>query len=164
MGGAPNRLMPAKHGGYVRTQKGLALRDRGVQRIAAKIREECPWIKPQHMPLLRRYCELERRATRINAYLNLIGEINNEGEPRRLLDEHRKTALAQAQIASALGLTPASEAAIKAEGRFTAFDVTDAVAERVVEIGKGRAQAGQEAVDDGNHRRERERGTGPASA
>lgn len=164
MGGAPNRLMPKKHGAYVKTEKGLALRDRGVQRKAVEIRDACPWLKEQHLPLLRRYCELNRRATRINAYLNLIGDIDHQGNPRPLLDMHRRLALAQATIAAQLGLTPASEALINANSGHSAFDVTDAVAERVVEIGKERTQAAEEVAGDAEHGRERERGTRPAPA
>jgi hypothetical protein len=154
-GGKPGRPMPKKHGAFVKTAKGLALRDRGVQRAAVDVRRACPWLKEQHLPLLRRYCELNRRATRINAYLNLIGDIDHEGNPRPLLDMHRRLALAQASIAAQLGLTPASEALIRADSGHSAYDVTDAVAERVVEIGKGRTQTGQEAAGDGEHGHER---------
>jgi len=74
----------------------------------------------------------------------MIGEVNSAtGDPRRLMDELRKVALAQATIGAQLRFSPASRAAVRAGDDDRAeIDVTDTVAARVVEIGKGRAQTG----------------------
>jgi hypothetical protein len=118
MGGAPNRLMPAKHGLFIKSPKGLKLRDRSVQRIVRQVRELCDWIKPCDVPLLRRWAELEIHALRIHAFLKLVGDVNQAGDPRSLLDAHRKIALAQASIGAQLGLSPASRRQLQASGEY----------------------------------------------
>jgi hypothetical protein len=125
-------------GYYVKSPKGLKLRDRSVQRIVAQMRELCDWIEPCDLPLLRRWAELEIHASRVHGFLKLIGDVNQQGDPRRLLDDLRKIALAQAAIGAQLGFSPASRAALHQPGGRRAIDVTDTVARRVVEISKGR--------------------------
>ena len=138
-------------GFYVKSPAGLKLRDRSVQRIVGQMRAECSWIRSCDLPLLRRWAELEIHATRLHAFLKIIGEVNSTtGEPRRLMDELRKVALAQAAIGAQLRFSPASRAAVRATtDERDEIDVTDTVAERVVEIGKSRTQTGGEASDDG---------------
>jgi hypothetical protein len=152
--GRPKGSGHALTGLYVKSPKGLKLRDRSVQRIVAQMRELCDWIEPCDLPLLRRWAELEIHASRVHGFLKLIGDVNSQGEPRRLLDELRKIALAQAAIGSQLGFSPASRTGLRQPGGRTERDVTDTVANRVVEIGKGRAQSGGGAADDGTRGRE----------
>src|SRR6266851_3953732 len=113
--GRPKGSGHAMTGYYVKSPAGLKLRDRSVQRIVAQMREECGWIRACDLPLLRRWAELEIHATRLHAFLKMIGEVNSAtGEPRRLMDELRKVALAQAALGAHLRFSPASRAAVRA--------------------------------------------------
>ena len=133
-GGRPKGSGRAMTGYYTKSPKGLKLMDRLVQKIVAKMRELCDWLEPCDLPLLRRWAELELHATRINGFLKIIGEVNSTtGEPRRLLDEHRKVALAQATIGAQLGLSPASRMAIKVNGTRAAFDLPGSMARAATE-------------------------------
>jgi hypothetical protein len=131
--GRPKGSNHAMTGLYVKSPKGLKLRDRSVQRIVAKMRELCPWIEMQDLPLLRRWAEIELHASRIHAFLKLIGEVNNQGDPRRLINELRMLAQTQASIGAQLGLSPASRMAIKATGTRAAFDLPGSMARAATE-------------------------------
>ena len=87
------------------------------------MRALCPWIEGADLPLLRRWCELERHSSFVHAALSKFGIINGEGEARRLLDEHRKLALAQSAIGAELGLSPSARMQIKASGTRAPFDL-----------------------------------------
>ncbi len=143
-------------GFYSKSEKGLRLRDRSVVRIVSKMRELCPWIEPPDLPLLRRWAEIEHHATRIHAFLKIIGEVNSAtGDPRRLVNELRMLAQAQASIGAQLGLSPASRMAIKADGSRAAFDLPAEMLKNVTEIGESRAAEraarNKGSGDDGTH-------------
>jgi len=126
--GRPRGSGHAMTGFYVKSPKGVKLRDRSVQRIVAKVRELCPWLESQDLPLVRRWAELEYHASRLHAYLRVLGEVNGQAEPRRLLDELRKLGLAQAALSDRLGLNPAARMTIKAHGAHAALDLAAAFA------------------------------------
>jgi hypothetical protein len=135
--GRPKGSGHAMTGYYVKSPNGLKLRDRSVQRIVAKMRELCPWIETPDLPLLRRWAELELHASRIHAFLKIIGEVNSAGDPRRLVNELRMLAQAQASLGAQLGLSPASRMAIKADGTRAAFDLPGSMARAATETTDG---------------------------
>src|SRR5215469_12101973 len=101
------KLAPTKPNLYVRAKPGLVLRDEKVRRLLRKLRIACPWIEDGDTPIARRYCELEVLISQVYAYIRGTSVINQSGEVRRAVDEHRKLTMAQAHLAGLLGLTPA---------------------------------------------------------
>jgi hypothetical protein len=146
MGDKDNQLArPAKYGLYVRARPGLILRDERVRRLKRKLYVECPWLTVADDPMARRFCELQVLIEQVYAFIRTTGVLNPAGDVKIAVDSHRKLTLAQATIANALGLTPASRTALKL-GRNVEFDlaavyaaVPDEVIKNAVEIGESRA-------------------------
>jgi hypothetical protein len=144
----------ARTGLYVKGANGRRLRDQRVRRLVQKMREAMPWLKePEFLPACRAWAEFEILSGIVFAELRR-GVVNKGGEARRLLNDYRLLRQTQLAYSREIGLTPAAKDALHQPGGRTEHDVTDTVAERVVEIGKGRAQTGGEAVDDGIRGRE----------
>jgi hypothetical protein len=62
---------------------------------------------------MRGWAELEVLSATVFAWLLKLNVLNSEGEPRKLLDQHRQMKLAQLSYETALGLTPLSRAQLK---------------------------------------------------
>jgi hypothetical protein len=127
-----------KTGLYVRAAPGLKLRDRKVTRLAVKVRAVLPWLEPADWPTVRAWCELEYLAGQVYAALRTYGVVNPSGEARRLLDDYRRLRQVQLQYATALGMSPAARMAIRANGTRAAFDLSEPVTSRAVEISEAR--------------------------
>jgi len=140
----------ARTGLYVRGGNGIKLRDLKVRRLLRKLRGACPWIEPSDMPLARRWCELEVLCSIAYAALRDEGPMNEKGDGRRLLDDYRKLALAQASIGRELGLSPAARQALKASRDNGAFDlaaqiVEDGAADGAIAVSELRKRAASES-------------------
>jgi hypothetical protein len=44
---------------YVRSYRGVQLRDERIKRLLHKLRTVCPWLKVSDVPIARRFCELK---------------------------------------------------------------------------------------------------------
>jgi hypothetical protein len=145
----------ARTGLYVKGANGRRLRDQRVRRLVQKMRDAMPWLDDAaFLPACRAWAEFEILSSIVFAELRRGGVVNKGGEARRLLNDYRLLRQTQLGYERELGMTPAAKDALHQPGGRTERDVTDTVAERVVEIGKGRAQTGGEAVDDGIRGRE----------
>jgi hypothetical protein len=59
---APNinrKKRPIRHGGYVHSANALKVRAEKVSALVSKAADAMPWLRPEHWPLLRQWCELE---------------------------------------------------------------------------------------------------------
>lgn len=84
--------------------------------------EAMPWIRPEHIPLVRQWCELEEiRRAMFAGIVQLPGtgiiRIDAKAQEvsvRRLVHDHRQIAQTQLLLENALLMTPASRAALSA--------------------------------------------------
>src|SRR5439155_17989797 len=53
------QLAPVRSTIYVKAPAGRQLRDRAVQRLAAKLRQALSWLTPSDLPAARAWCEIE---------------------------------------------------------------------------------------------------------
>jgi hypothetical protein len=126
--------LPIKHGLYLRAKPGIRLRDKKVERLARKVRQEVPWLEPADWPAVRAWAEMEYLCGQVYAALRVVGVLNQQGEARRLLHDYRQMRQAQAVYAAALGMTPAARMAIKASGTRAALDLAAAMAAEDTEV------------------------------
>jgi hypothetical protein len=87
------------------------------------------------------------------AWLLKLNVLNSEGEPRRLLSEHRQMKLAQLQYETALGMTPLSRATLKLNTTRAAFDLPAEMIANVNSVGESRRrerEASAKSHDDEN--------------
>jgi len=142
---------PTKTGLHVRARAGLQLRDERVRRLKRKLYVLAPWLTEADDPMARRFCELQVLIEQVYAWIRATGVVSEAGEVKGPVDAHRRLTLAQAQIANALGLTPASRTQLKLSSRGV-FDLPSAMIEQVTEIGESRAaeraQRAQESKAD----------------
>jgi hypothetical protein len=108
---------------FVRSKKGVRLRDLTVYRLVKKMRAAMPWLEDSDEPTCRGWAQLEVIASRIYAELRVHGFVNDKGEPRTLLVEFRQMRSAQLRFERELGMTPASRVAMKGSGTRAAFDL-----------------------------------------
>jgi len=138
---------------YVRAAPSLKLRDRKVSRLVRRMFSLMPWLEPQDTPLCRSWAELQVVGDQVYAGLRSQGVLTGQGEMRRLADDFRKLRLAQATLAAALGMSPASRMAIKADSTRGALDIAAEMAVPEVadepEDGDG-VDAGNAAPSNGN--------------
>lgn len=87
------------------------------------MKKEMPWLQPSDTPAMKSWAELEVLSATVFAWLLRMNVINADGEPRRLLSEHRQLKIAQLAFARELGMTPAARMAIKANGTNAALDI-----------------------------------------
>lgn len=113
----------ARTGLYSKSQSALRVRSERVRRVVAAMERQCPWLTPADRPAMRGWAELEVLSASVFAHLLILGVINGQGEPRRLLGEHRQLKLAQLAYERELGLTPAARQALKAAGTNAALDI-----------------------------------------
>jgi hypothetical protein len=126
---------------YAKSESALRIRAERVRRIVNRVRREMPWLADSDVPALKSWAELEILSATTFAWLTKMNVINSEGEPRRLLAEHRQMKLAALAYAKELGLTPLTRAALKANVSAAAIDLAETVSSRVVEIGEARKTA-----------------------
>jgi hypothetical protein len=129
---------------YVRSQRGIQLRDEKVRRLLRKLRVECPWLSTADMPLARRFCELEVIVSQVYGAMHKFMKAdefglfyrNTQGDliPRGMVDMHRRLCQTQAALATQLGLTPAARMSIKANGRDAPIDIVAELAKPDVEV------------------------------
>jgi|SRR5215469_8955153 len=145
------QLGPSRHGLYVRSERGLRLRDEKVRRLLRKLRIACPWIEDSDAPIARRFCELEVLISQVYAYIRGTSVINQSGEVRNAVDAHRRLTVAQAQLADRLGLTPASRVAIRADQN-AAYVEVDTISPEQVEraLSMARKPVADVEVDGGD--------------
>jgi hypothetical protein len=135
------------HGLQARSPSALETRGRAVARLMRRLRVVAPWLQASDELTMKAYCQLVIEGAAIFAASRTLPVVKptadgRDVEVRRLFDQHRQNLQAQLAYATALGLTPQARAQLKVNNERAAFDVTDATAERVVEIGKARAQTG----------------------
>jgi hypothetical protein len=136
-GKAPAR---ARTGLYERSDSALRIRAERVRRIVAAMRKEMPWLTPADTPAMKGWAELEVLSATVFAWLLKLNVLNGQGEPRRLLSEHRQMKLAQLQYETALGMTPLSRAQLKLNTTRAALDLPSAIIDSVIEVGESRAR------------------------
>jgi len=117
------------HGLYVRSKKGVRLRDLTVWRLARKMRSAMPWLEDSDLPACRSWAQLDVLASKVYAELRDHGFTNGEGEPRRLLTEFRQLRLAQLAYERELGMTPVARMNLKASSTNTALDLAAIMAQ-----------------------------------
>ncbi len=125
-----NGQVPARAatGLYARSESALRIRAERVRRLVARMRKEMPWIQASDLPAMKGWAELEILSATCFAWLTKMNVINGQGEPRRLLSEHRQLKLAQLAFEKELGMTPAARMAIKANQTNAALDIVGAIA------------------------------------
>ena len=96
--------------------------DQQTRAIARQIRKACPWMEDADAPAARAWAQLDRLAELAYARLK-EGILNDEGEPRGLLEAYQRLRKTQLLFAQQLGLTPAARVAIKATGSRVALDL-----------------------------------------
>ena len=69
-----------------------------------------PWIDDADVPALRAWAELEIIGAGLFADITARGTLNDEGEPRRAVDDLRRIRQTQLVYSRELGLTPKSRA------------------------------------------------------
>src|SRR5580700_4580438 len=104
----------ARSGGiFVRSERGVQLRDEKVKRLLHRLRNACPLLEVSEVPIARRFCELEVIASLLYARIHQQGVFKADGEVRGLVDVHRRLTQTQTMLASQLGLTPAARMQLK---------------------------------------------------
>ena len=117
MAGNSNAL---RHGLHATSKSALLLRTRKVRRLAKRVQEACPWIRPEQMPVVRSWCELEYIGAAMFTVLETAGVISTrmkDGDlaPRRLLSDYARIKGLQLQYSRELGITPASYAQVRVD-------------------------------------------------
>jgi hypothetical protein len=102
-------MAPVKHGLYA-TTRGLQLRNRRLRGHVSRLIKAHPELatKPKH--LVRRYVEVDSLAAIVWNVLYDVGPLNDEGEPRRLLNDYRLLIVELRTLAQTLGLMEPSSA------------------------------------------------------
>ena|ERR1035437_563712 len=143
----------AQTGLYAKSESALRLRADRVRRIVARMRKEMPWLTPADTPAMKGWAELEILSATVFAWLTRLNVINGQGEPRRLLSEHRALKLAQLAYERELGMTPLARATLKLNTTRAAFDLPLELLKSVEDIGESRAadraQRAKGMQDDG---------------
>jgi|SRR5271156_3538492 hypothetical protein len=111
-----------------RSKEAVAVRDAIVRKLFKQTYDLCPHLTQQDAPIVRRFCEFEY-------LLSLaIAEIKRRESPdmfnganQNLLDNYRRFAQTQLQLANSIGLTPASRAALRI-GKESSDDIVAAFA------------------------------------
>ena len=138
--GKPGRT-PARQGQtglYAKSDSALRIRAERVRRIVANMSKVCPWLTAADTPAMRGWAELEVLSATVFAWLLKLNVLNGQGEPRKLLDQHRQMKLAQLSYETALGLTPLSRAQLKLNTTRAAFDLPAEMIANVNEVGESR--------------------------
>jgi hypothetical protein len=97
-------------------------RDQKVRRLTRKVRAALPWIQIADSAAVRAWAELEVLSQLAYQRLRESGIINDEGEPRALLDAYLRTRKAQLSFEKELGMTPRSRAEIASGSRTVPID------------------------------------------
>jgi hypothetical protein len=126
-----------KSGLYVHARPGLILRDAKVTRLKRKLYIQAPWLTDADAAIARRFCELQVLIEQVYAFIRSTGVLTPTGEIKTAVDAHRRMTLARNQLATQLGLTPASRMAIKADGTRAAFDLPGSMARAATETTDG---------------------------
>jgi hypothetical protein len=106
---------PIRHGVYVNSDDALKVRGGRVTYLVRKAIDQMPSLQ-QFVPTVRKWAELE--VIRQAAFAGIVqtNVLVTDGEDvhvRRLVEDHRKLALAQLVFEKELGLTPMAMAALK---------------------------------------------------
>ena len=119
------------------------------------MRKVCPWLTAADTPAMRGRAELEVLSATVFAWLLKLNVLNREGEPRKLLDQHRQMKLAQLSYETALELTPLSRAQLKLNTTRAALDLPAEMVRQVNEVGESRRRE-REAKEQDDDEGERE--------
>jgi hypothetical protein len=113
------KVLPLVHGIYANSPKALRVRALKVTRLVRQLYEFLPHLRDEHLPLVRKWAELEviRRA----AFAGIVqgGSIlsvdlkTRDVSVKRLIDDHRKLAMAQLIYERELLMTPAARAQLR---------------------------------------------------
>jgi hypothetical protein len=144
--GLPAGSKQSETGLYIRSQNGLVLRDRRVQRLVAKMKRVMPWLQPSDIPAARRWAQLDVMIEMGHAMLRRDGLLNQDQEPRRLLSDVRCLMQTQLMYARELGMTPLARLQIKANQTTAALDIAKMAAELTINA-NGDAANGATADD-----------------
>lgn len=114
------KTLPLVHGIYANSQKALRVRAPKVTKLVRELYEFLPHLRDEHLPLARKWAELEviRRA----AFAGIVqgGSVitvdlaKREVSLKRLIDDHRKLTMSQLILERELLMTPASRAELSA--------------------------------------------------
>jgi phage terminase small subunit len=136
---------------FTRAPRGQKIRNARATRLANRLLEVCPWLKPIDTPMLRAFAELETLAAECYAKIVADGVYKADGRPHPLLVEHRSIRRAQLEVAARLGFTPADRERMKATSAAAALDGVDyAKIDRILKRvnGKGLTSESVEASDE----------------
>jgi hypothetical protein len=132
------RKRPIRHGLYIHSEKGLAVRARSVTALVRKAADQMPWLRDEHLPLLRQWAELE--ILRRCAFAGIVqhGLLSENQETRevsvkRLVHDHRQIAQTQLMFQRELGMTPLGRAQLS-DPKQSEFDLVAAMAGAVEPI------------------------------
>jgi len=117
---------------YVNSQNALKIRGRQVSYLVTKAVEQMPWLRDEHLPLLRQWAELAitRRAAFagiVQTGLLSVDEKTREMSFKRLVHDHRQIAQAQLVFQRELMMTPLAKAQLR-DAKQPAFDLVAAMA------------------------------------
>ncbi len=130
--------LPAKNAKtnlYARSKKAIRRRDLQTRYFVNKLLAVAPWIEAQDRMLLRRFVQLATLGDRVYAAMRDSEIINGRGESKRLLQDFRRLALAEASIGAQLGLSPQSRVGLR-DSRADAIDISPERAQRAIDVGK----------------------------
>lgn len=133
---------------YVKAKPGLRLRDRRVVRLSAKVRAALPWVEQSDAPTVRAWCEIEILCQQAYAVLRAGGILNEDGSPRRMLDDYRKLRSAQMILSRELGMTPLARQTLQANSANVPLDLVAQLAQASTETTP--AEAVESESDPGN--------------
>jgi hypothetical protein len=123
-GGAVMAGQTPTHGLFVRSDRGLRLRDEKSRRLMRRMKIAMPWLTPADEPACRAWAQIEIIADTVHTILRRDGVVNPAtGEARRILQDFRLLRQAQLSYAVQLGMTPLARAALKLRTTDNAMDL-----------------------------------------
>lgn len=115
-----SRLVP-----YVRSAKGLRVRDLRTRRLARRIRTAWPWLTDADRDLIRAFAQVQILADEAYVKIRTEGIVRQNGQPHPLLGEFRSLIKVQAGLAGRLGLSPRDRVAMQATSTTAALEKID---------------------------------------
>jgi hypothetical protein len=102
--------------------KKRAARDQQIRRKLRAQLQDAPWIQRSDRSVTRNFARLDVLIDLLYERVRASGPVDDEGNPRPVVDLLRRMVLAHAQLASALGLTVKSRLEIQAGSRSLPVD------------------------------------------
>jgi hypothetical protein len=111
---------------YVRSAKGVRVRDLRTRRLARRILTAWPWLTDADKDLVRAFAQIQILADEAFAKIRAEGIVRpTTGQPHPLLSEFRALIRTEADLAGRLGLSPRDRAAMQASSTGAALERID---------------------------------------